>query len=238
MYKTAVVAALAALASLTSAIQIKSPGEDFETKDSGTVKVTWTSVVTDPDTFSIYAKSDGNPETSVLIRDKVQTKDNSIEVDASLFPKGDRIVLDFTRFNHPESIFAESKSFTVIEDPQKKSKDNDNKTSKDDDNKTSKSDNKTSKSDDSKTTDKTSNKEEPTETGSNDKKTSKGTATGSPTATTLTTKTTKATGKSTPTGKNNSTNNANKKSDAASVAKSSVATFLAMGFVGVAVTLF
>jgi hypothetical protein len=105
----------AALAASVSAILVTSPAKDAKVDFSKDVTITWTSVNTDPSTFTLELVDQSNVNSPIVINKEVTTSDDKYTLSDFVAPTGSTYKFNFIS-NDPENsgILAQSQSFTIV----------------------------------------------------------------------------------------------------------------------------
>lgn len=105
----------AALAASVSAILVTSPAKDAQVDFSKDVTITWTSVNTDPSTFTLELVDQSNVNSPIIINKDVKTSDDKYTLSNFVAPTGSTYKFNFIS-NDPENsgILAQSQSFEIV----------------------------------------------------------------------------------------------------------------------------
>jgi hypothetical protein len=105
----------AALAASVSAILVTSPAKDAKVDFSKDVTVTWTSVTTDPSTFTLELIDQSNVDSPIVINKEVKTSDNKYTLSNFAAPTGGTYKFNFIS-NDPQNsgILAQSQTFEIV----------------------------------------------------------------------------------------------------------------------------
>lgn len=104
-----------ALASAAAALQVTSPSKSSVWTVGESQTITWDSVSTDEDTFSIYLSNQVEyPSISTLLVSDVDSSAGSATIDGSKLTAGDSFTINFTNGDKTEQIYAQSVSLTTM----------------------------------------------------------------------------------------------------------------------------
>jgi hypothetical protein len=105
----------AALAASVSAILVTSPAKDAQLDFSKDVTITWTSVSTDPSTFTLELIDQSNVDSPIVINKDVKTSDDKYTLSNFAAPTGSTYKFNFIS-NDPQNsgILAQSQTFQIV----------------------------------------------------------------------------------------------------------------------------
>lgn len=104
-----------ALASAAAALQVTSPSKSSVWTAGESQTITWDSVSTDEDTFSIYLSNQVEyPPVSTLLVSDVSKDAGSATIDGSKLTAGDSFTINFTNGDKTEQIYAQSVSLEIF----------------------------------------------------------------------------------------------------------------------------
>jgi cobalamin biosynthesis Mg chelatase CobN len=105
----------AALAASVSAILVTSPTKNEKVDFSKDVTITWTSVNTDPSTFTLELIDQNNVDSPIIINKEVKTSDNKYTLSNFDAPTGSTYKFNFAS-NDPQNtgILAQSQTFEIV----------------------------------------------------------------------------------------------------------------------------